>query len=205
MDYMKQKAKRHLSGSWWAYLFVGLFFAAGLVFGALGVSVLDAETNSALGDFVNQGISQLNNDLSFVVTTKQAIAKNLVNLGKIFFLGLTVVGFPLILISIFTRGFALGFTVVFLIREKALRGGALVLFAVLPPNLLSLPAYFLAAVSAINFTLYLIRGRDTQRNIPITQYFLGYLVMMFLFGLLVVSAAFIEGYLSPLMIRLLSG
>ncbi len=204
MDFMKQKAKRHLSGSWWVYLLVGLFFVAGLVFGALGVSVLDAETNSALGDFVNQGISQLNDNLSFAVTTKQAVMKNLYNLVKIFFLGMTILGFPLILIIIFTRGFALGFTIAFLIREKALRGGALALLAVLPPNLLSLPAYILAAVSAINFTLYLIRGRDGQRNIPISQYLLGYMIMMTLFGLLLISAAFIEGYLSPVMIRLLS-
>jgi len=203
MEYFKQKARHHLFWSWWVYLFVGLFFVAGLVFGAMGVTVLDAETNTNLGAFLDEGISRLEQSLSFSETTRQAVLKNLGNLGKIGFLGMTVLGFPLVLIMIFTRGFALGFTIAFLVRDKALRGAALVLLAVLPPNLLAVPAYLVAAATAINFTFYLIRGRNGQRITPLNQYLLGYLLMMAFFSLILIGASFLEGYFSPLMIRLL--
>jgi stage II sporulation protein M len=126
-----------------------------------------------------------------MATTQQAISKNLVNLGKIFLLGLTVIGFPLILVIIFTRGFVLGFTVFFLIKEKALWGALIALLAVFPPNFLSLPAYILAA---------LLRTKTT----PIANYALSYLLLMITLAVLMLGAALIEGYLSPLFIQLLS-
>jgi stage II sporulation protein M len=135
-----------------------------------------------------------------MATTQQAISKNLVNLGKIFLLGLTVIGFPLILVIIFTRGFVLGFTVFFLIKEKALWGALITLLAVFPPNILSLPAYILAAAAAINFSLYLIRTKNT----PISNYALSYVLLMIVLAVMMLGAALIEGYLSPLFIQFLS-
>ena len=99
------------------------------------------------------------------------------------------------LIIIFTRGFVLGFTIEFLLQEKAWRGGVMALLAVLPPNLLSLPAYLLGAVIAINFSLYLIRGHG-QRSIKMSQCFMEYLLAMFCLGILMLGSALIEGYFS---------
>lgn len=202
MNKFRNRAREHLYSSWWVYLFVGLCFLAGVIFGSLGVDLLNPDQHTALGEFVNKGLAGYADELDFTMTTKQALFKNLYNLAKIFGLGLTVIGLPLILAIIFTRGFVLSFTVVFLIQEKAWRGGLMAVLAVLPPNLLSLPAYILAAVIGINFSLYLLRG-SSQRSVSLPQYFLGYLAMSVLLGLIMVGAAVIEGYLSPLFIRLL--
>lgn len=203
MTKVKQRIFRHLYTSWWVYVFVGVCFIAGIIFGSLGVNVLDEQQTSSLTEFLEEGFSRFDNDLNLMLTTKQAVIKNLYNLGKIFVLGLTVIGFPLILAIVFTRGFALGFTMTFLIQEKTLRGWLLALFAVIPPNLVSLPAYFLGAVTAINFSIYLVRGRNNPKGPPISQYFLSYLVVMMGLSVLMLGAALIEGYLSPLVIKLL--
>lgn len=202
MKRIKNRVREHLFSSWWVYLFVGMCFLAGVVFGALGVDSLNPEQNTALSEFVDDGLAGYAGELNFSVTTSQALFKNLYNLAKIFGLGLTVIGLPLILAIIFTRGFVLSFTVAFLIQEKAWQGGLLALLAILPPNLLSLPAYFLAAVIAINFSLFLLRG-SSQRNVSLPQYFAGYLLMTLVLGLAMTAAALIEGYISPLAIRLL--
>jgi len=204
MTKIKQKIIQHLYGSWWVYLFVCVCFVAGIIFGSLGVNILDEKQISSLTAFLDRGFSQFDDSLDLALTTRQAVVKNFYNLGKIFALGLTVIGFPLILAIVFTRGFALGFTVAFLIKEKTLQGWLLALLVVLPPNLLSLPAYILSAVTAINFSLYLIRGRDSVRGVPITQYFMGYLLVMLGLAVLMLGAALIEGYISPLAIRLLN-
>lgn len=190
----------HLQGKWWVYVFLGICFIAGIVFGSLGVSVMDDQQTSSLREFLDEGFSQFDGNLNLMLTTQQAIFKNFLNIGKIFVLGLTVIGFPIILVIIFTRGFVLGFTVVFLIQEKALRGALIALLAVVPPNLLSLPAYILAAAAAINFSLYLVSGKSTA----ISSYALGYLLLMVALCVLLLGAALIEGYLSPLFIQLLS-
>lgn len=203
MGKIRNRARQHLQSNWWVYLLVGLCFVAGIVFGSLGVNVLDEQQASALGKFVDQGLASFDDTLNYNRTTHQAMIKYLSSLGKIFVLGLTVIGFPLILVIVFTRGFVLGFTVVFLIQVQGIKGGGLSLLAILPPNLLSLPAYLLGAVAAINFSVYLLKGRDSARTATLGQYILGYVLVMGGLSLLMVGAAFIEGYLSPVMIQLL--
>lgn len=200
MRSFRNRIIQHLQGNWWVYIILGLCFIAGLVFGSLGVNILDAEQTAALSDFVDEGFAQFDGSMNFVATTQQALSKNLVNLGKIFLLGLTVIGFPLILMIIFTRGFVLGFTVVFLIQQKGLWGALIALLAIFPPNLLSLPAYILAAAAAINFSLFLIKAKNTT----LANYALSYLILMIVLGLIMLAAALIEGYLSPFFIQLLS-
>jgi stage II sporulation protein M len=204
LEKLKSRFIQHLRASWWVYLFLSACFMAGLVFGSLGVNALDEKQASSLREFMDKGLSRFAGSLDFSIATKQAGYKNFYNLGKIFVLGLTVVGFPFILAIIFTRGFVLGFTIVFLVREKSLQGLLLALLVIIPPNLLSLPAYILGSVAAINFSLYLLRGRSDHRAVSFTHYFAGYLLVMAGLSLLMLSAAFIEGYLSPLFIQLLS-
>lgn len=204
MGKLKQKLSQHFHSSWWVYIFILLCFIAGIIFGSLGVRVLNEGQSSSLLKFIEQGLAQTNGELDYIMNTRQAFVKNALNLAKILILGLTVIGVPFIMLIIFTRGFVLGFTIVFLLQGKGLLGGLLALFAVVPPNLLSLPAYLLAAVSATNFSVYLIKGRSTPGSISLPKYFLNYILVMLGLILLLVGAAFIEGYYSPVIIQLLS-
>lgn len=201
MEKIKLKIMRHLYASWWVYLLVGSCFLIGLFFGFLGMNSLEQNQTSSLSKFFEEGLLHFEENFNFSASARQALLKNIVNLSKIFLMGLTIIGLPLVLVIIFTRGFVLGFTIEFLLREKAWRGGVLALLAVLPPNLLSLPAYILGAVIAINFSLYLIRGQG-QRNIKMSQCFLEYLLIMLGLGILMLGSALIEGYFSPIFIRL---
>lgn len=202
MNRFKHRIAQHFYASWWIYLFVALCFLVGIIFGSLGVSSLSDEQASVLKEYVEKGLAQYGDDLNFSVTVRQAFFKNLYNLGKIFLFGLTIIGLPLVLLIIFTRGFALGFTIVFLIQEKAWRGGILAMLAIIPPNLLSLPAYFLAAVTAINFSLYLLKGNKGSNPLPLTQYLLSYIVVNSGLVLIMTGSAIIEGYLSPVFMSL---
>ncbi|MFZ5754305.1 MAG: stage II sporulation protein M [Bacillota bacterium] len=204
MDKLKSKMTQHFRSSWWVYLFVLLCFTAGLIFGSLGVKALDSKQTSSLHQYLDNGLTQISEELNYAMNTKQAMLRNLYNLGKIFILGLTIIGLPLVLVIIFTRGFVLGFTIGFILQEKAWRGVVLALLAIVPPNILSLPAYILAGVTAINFSLYLIRGREGLRSQPISRGVLHYSIIMFGLSLFMLGAAFIEGYISPVFIRLLS-
>lgn len=168
----------------------------------MGVNSLSDGQLNYLLQSVDTGLEQYEANTDMVYVTQRALFKNLYDLVKIFLLGLTVIGLPLIVVMIFTRGFVLGFTTVFLIEQKGLAGVGLTLFAVLPQNLLSLPAYILAAVAATNFTLLLIRGRDGMQKMTIGKYFINYVMVMFVFMIFMVSAAIIEGYMAPACIKL---
>ena len=126
----KNKLDEHFQKNWWVYLLIAFCFLMGVIFGSIGAKSLNSYQNSALGDFVNNGLSGFENTVDFSPTMRQALNKNLYNLLKLLVLGLTVIGLPLILALIFTRGFVLGFTVTFLIRQKAWQGGLIALLAI---------------------------------------------------------------------------
>lgn len=201
MEKIKLKIMRHIYASWWVYLLVGSCFLVGLFFGFWGMTSLEQKQASSLSKLFEEGLLHFEENFNFSASARQAVFKNTINLGKIFLMGLTIIGLPLILVIIFTRGFVLGFTIEFLLQEKAWRGGVLALLAVLPPNLLSLPAYLLGAVMAINFSLYLIRG-SSQKNIKMSQCLVEYLLVMLSLSIFMLGSALIEGYFSPIFIKL---
>lgn len=201
VDRFKLMIIRHFYVSWWLYLLVGSCFLVGLFFGFLGMASLEQEQTSSLKQLFEEGLIHFEENFNFSASARQALLKNLMNIGKIFLMGLTIIGLPFVLIIIFTRGFVLGFTINFLLQEKAWRGGVLALLSVLPPNLLSLPAYFLGAVIAINFSLYLVKGQ-AHRNVKMSQCFTEYILAMFGLSILMLGSALIEGYFSPIFLRL---
>lgn len=202
MNKFKHKLTEHFQKNWWVYLLIAFCFLTGVIFGSIGAKSLNPSQNSMLGDFVNNGLAGFNSGSDFSGTLRQALQKELYNLAKFLVLGLTVIGLPLVLALIFTRGFVLGFTVTFLVQQKAWQGGLITLLAILPPNLLSLPAYFIAAVMAINFSLFLIKG-DNRKGNSLASNFLGYLGYFLILSAIMVAAALVEGYLSPFLLRLL--
>lgn len=60
----------------------------------------------------------------------------------LWFLGLTVIGFPLILAFVWFRGFSLGFTVSFLLHDRAGAGILITIMSILPQNLLFIYRFF---------------------------------------------------------------
>jgi len=198
---IKNRIIRYIYESWWIFLLVGLCFIIGLFFGFLGVNSLNAEQISLLESIFSDSLTHFEENLNLISTTRQTTIKSLSNLGKIFVFGLTVIGMPIILAMIFTRGFVLGFTIGFLIKEKLWQGFLISLLVIVPPNILSIISYIFGAVVAINFSLFLIKGQS-QRKIKTSQYFLEYIFIMLGLSILLLSSALIEGYLSPLFLKL---
>jgi len=202
VEKIKVQLAQHFYSSWWLYLLVGSCFLVGLLFGFWGMLTLEKNQGTFMQSLFQEITAQFGDDFNFAVSARQAVMKNILNLGKIFLLGLTIIGLPLVLVIIFTRGFVLGFTLEFFCFGNAWPGSILALLALIPPNLLSVPAYLLSAVAAIKFSLYLIRGRQ-QRDYRLSEAFLKYLFLMLGFALLLLGAALIEGYFSPVILKLL--
>ncbi len=202
MEKIKVKFVQHFYNSWWLYLLVGSCFLFGILFGFWGMNSLGNNQASTVQSLFEEITAQYGEDFNFAVSARQAVSKNLLNLGKIFLLGLTIIGLPLVLVIVFTRGFVFGFTIEFFCQANAWPGSILALLALIPPNLLAIPAYILGAVAAIKFSLHLLRGRQLKDS-SISEAFFKYFFMMVAFSLLMLGSALIEGYFSPVIIKLL--
>ncbi|MGI6684873.1 MAG: stage II sporulation protein M [Bacillota bacterium] len=158
--------KKSLQENLVIYLIIPVIFAFGFIFGMMGVNKLDANQVKDLVSFVDGFINNLPTaSVDASLETQQALISNLKTLFYIWFLGLTVIGIPLTMIIIFSRGFILGFTTSFLIQQKSFQGILVILMTVLPQNLLFIPVVLIAAVSSISFSFFVIRGKFAGKNI----------------------------------------
>lgn len=193
---------RHISENRWQYLLLTTIFLAGVFLGNSQVSGLDGTVKSYLLSLVDKYIEGgitgnfQGSSVVFAAFTNQAYL-----VIAVWFLGLTVIGLPLILGLIFLRGFSLGFTLGFLIGEKAGGGIIIALLAILPQNLVYIPFMIIWAVVATNFSLQVLRARGSGFT-DVVRGLISYTLLMLAFLLLFLMGAFIEAYLAPWLLSL---
>lgn len=199
---LKLYSLQYIKNYWLVLAIIGIFFLTGLIFGSIGVQVIDQEQAkdlvNGLNDFLNKVDKTSINYWTLALTT---IGKNLLILLAIYVLGLTIIGVPITLIIIFTRGFRLGFTIGFLIKTKAAKGILLALASIIPHNLIYLPAYIIAAQVSVVFSLSLIRGRSNYHTLSLSGQFIKYTLFMLFLALLITTGGFVESYVTPTLVK----
>jgi len=199
---MKHRLGEHIKNNRWQYVLITLIFVLGILMGDFKVDGLEGGVRShllsLLDGYLNDGITQ-------GISGESILLRAFINQGKsillIWFLGLTVIGMPLILALVFLKGYSLGFTVGFLVQEKAGAGIIVAILSILPQNLVYLPLIIIWAVVGVNFSVYLARGRQ-DRTLSLGTGLMGYTLLMLLFLGLIFVGAFIEAYLCPWFLRL---
>lgn len=184
------------------FLAVGVFLC-GLIMGAVSLRTLEPfvleEMRHYLTYFLEEASVLSGRSFSDVKTWYQILKMQMASIGLLWFLGLTVVGTPLIILLIGAKGFTVGVTVGFLVQEEAGRGLLLALVGVLPQNLCYIPAFLGAGVLAFYFSFTLLRSShgNTLRRIGV------YSLVFLSFALLILLGSWVETYLVPTFIKLI--
>lgn len=134
---------------------------------------------------------------------RAALAANLRTVAAVWLAGLVVIGIPLALVVVMVRGFAIGFTVGFLASEAGWRGVVFSVGAVLPHNLLAVPALWAAAVAALSFAGKAWSARRRRWAGAFLGDVLAYLAVGITVTCVLGLASLVEAYLTPALIRLL--
>ncbi|MFZ5688179.1 MAG: stage II sporulation protein M [Bacillota bacterium] len=205
MNKIWHKIACHFSENLLLYLLIFLIFIGGITVGAMSVGALSPWQEGELSGYINQCLLNISNwKINSGEMLRYAIANNLKTLGLIWFLGLTVIGIPLVLGIIFFRGFILGFTVGFLVQERAVQGFLLSVFSILPQNIFNIPGLLVSAAASISFSLWLVKGRLSSRSPGMLQQLIAYSMWIGLMAAIVLVGALVEAYLSPLFVKLIA-
>ncbi|TCS84074.1 stage II sporulation protein M [Tepidibacillus fermentans] len=202
-DKIGNYVKQHFS----LYIFTIILFIMGVIYGSLIIQSLSSNQKQEMIGYLSQFFHGLTSNGDAVFSTKvalkQVIFEHLKYLGMIWFLGLSIIGMPLILILIFMKGFVIGFTVSFLISQLQWKGFVFSFVSILPQNLLIVPAYIIASVAGIAFSLSLVLSR-IKRN-PYTPFihqpFLSFFSLIMMMAAILVVASGFETFVSPYLMR----
>ncbi len=179
-------------------------FLLGLIAGASVLHALNPsqvdELRQYLDSFLN-GVGTLaqNGQFPAFKAWGEILVAQLSSLGILWLLGLCVVGAPLVVLMVGARGFILGFTIGFLVEEKAGQGMLLALAAVLPQNIFYVPGLIGAGILALYFALSLFKS---SRETPVFTGIILYTLLFIILTLLILIGTWTEAYLVPGIMRL---
>lgn len=185
------------------YVFVSVLFVVGVVFGALLVNALTLDQQQDLAGDVQLFVKHVQEGV--LQTEGQTFWERTLFHAKwillIWVLGLTVVGMPLVLALDFMKGVLVGFAIGTLVSQHAWKGLLFSLVSIAPPNMIIVPALLIASVSSVSFTIYIVKNRFLSRYGTLSQPFLSYTSTVLVMLLIIVGAAVIESFLSPILVK----
>lgn len=197
---------RHLA----LYLALILLLVTGFGFGIVATGQLSPVQKLDLTNYLATIYTSVLDDDQTLLPRGEVFYQSLVDnvvktTGLFFLLGLTVIGAPLILVVVFIRGFVLGFTVGFLVQGAMVKGLALAATSILPHNLVVIPAILLGAGGSLSFSASASKALMGFSKNGVSGQFASTAFLAFCSSVLLVLAALIETYLTPIFIQLSKG
>ncbi|HBQ96790.1 MAG: stage II sporulation protein M [Sulfobacillus benefaciens] len=177
-------------------------FAVGILFGVLAIETLTPADILSLSTYVRQFVGMETSTPTYAGLFQPALVSNLKVLGLFYILGVSVAGMPLVLVTLFFRGFVLGFTVAFLISSLHWEGFALAVIAVVLQNLFIVPALLIVSGVALGFSWQLIATKGGSARSSLIQKFGGFTTLVVLMALVIVVGTAVEAYGSPFLIHI---
>ncbi|WP_404458116.1 stage II sporulation protein M [Sutcliffiella horikoshii] len=186
------------------YLFIVVLFFMGVIFGAIVVNSMNFSQKQDLFVYLSRFFGQVeegqfasSKDIFF-----QSYFHNIKYVLLMWVLGISIIGLPVILILLFLKGVVVGFTVGFLVNQLSWKGFLFSFVAILPQNMIAIPAYIIIGTLSVAFSLKMIRQQFVKRiQEPFFQQFMRYTVAMGFICLLLLGASLIEALASPVFMK----
>ena len=188
LNYIKEHIK--------TYLILLIIFFIGLILGVIFVDNASEPQANQISSYINNFINSIKEN--YQISTKDLLKETVINNVSIavilWFLGSTVIGFPLIYVVICYKGYCIGYTISSVIATiGTAKGIVFILATMLLQNIIYIPVILTLGVSGVK--LYRLIMEDRRREnikIQIAKHTIFSILML----MLLIISALIETYIS---------
>ena len=188
LNYIKENIK--------TYLILLIIFFIGLILGVIFVDNASEPQANQISSYINNFIKSIKEN--YQISTKDLLKETVINNVSIavilWFLGSTVIGFPLIYVVICYKGYCIGYTISSVIATiGTAKGIVFILATMLLQNIIYIPVILTLGVSGVK--LYRLIMEDRRREnikIQIAKHTIFSILML----MLLIISALIETYIS---------
>lgn len=197
---------KHVKNNFWLYVISLLCVFTGIVMGIYSVRYMGGFEKSDLVSYFNNFTTTVNSgSVNYKSILLQTLKNNVPVILAVWFLGLTMIGIPIILIIDVIKGFTIGFSISFIISQMGIKGVWISLLGVLPQNMIYIPCIIFFSVLAMEFSLMIFKDRSriqwkSHILVSITSYSISFLMV----AMVMCIGFFMETYLTPAMIKLVA-
>lgn len=199
----REAIRAYIEERFFLFILVGLLFTMGIVFGTLSAKSLGEGQKTELLHYLQiffQGMKQEVQPVTDPALAQEAIFNHLKTVFFFVMLGISVIGVPLILFLVFTKGYILGFTIGFILQQLAGKGFLFAVTSVFPHYAFVIPALLTAGVANIDFAGVLLKSRLGKESYRMSAELLQCLGINGIAVLILMLSGVIEGFISPLFI-----
>ncbi|AND85176.1 stage II sporulation protein M [Clostridium tyrobutyricum] len=196
---------KHVQDNFWLYVISLLCVCTGIVLGVYSVRYMGGFEKSDLLSYLNSFKNSIDNSsINYKSIFMETLKINVPMLVAIWFLGLTMIGIPVILIIDVLKGFTIGFASSFIIGEMGMKGIWFDLLGIFPQNIIYIPCIIFSSVLAMEFSLTMFRDRSNNQwkshiLLKLTSYSITF---VFVIGIMCIGFI-LEVYLTPNMVKLI--
>ena len=186
------------------FVFLVVIVAVGVAAGSIFVTILNTDDKAMVSEYLSNFLNSLNgNTLNYNGTLINTLIFTIGMALLIWLLGISVIGFALILLFLFIKAFSLGFSIASIIINFNFKGVLIALAYALPHHIINMMIYLLISSYALVLSYKLISSFTKKKNFDFKNIFNRYLfVLLFSLVILFVSVLY-EVYLAPKLINLI--
>lgn len=194
---------KHIQENFWLYIISILCVFTGIILGIYSVKYMgDIEQNDLVNYLMNFIDPSNTSGVSYKLIFFQSLKNNLPVIIFLWFLGLTIVGIPIIIIIDLLKGFTVGFTFSFMISGLGKNGIGIAVIGVLPQNLIYIPCIIFASVVSMEFSIMLLKDKfNKQWTSSISTRIIYYSVIFIVLIAFLFIGIIIESYIAPYFIK----
>ena len=186
------------------FVFLVVIIAVGVASGSIFVTVLNDSDKTMVSDYLNNFFNNLNsNNLNYSGTLINTLIFTLGLVILIWILGISVIGFILILLFLFIKAFALGFSVGSIIINFNFKGILIALAYVVPHHIINLMIYLLISSYALVLSYRLINSFTKKKSFEFKGIFNKYLFVLGFSLIILLISVLYEVYGAPKLINLI--
>ncbi|MGH4138038.1 stage II sporulation protein M [Clostridium sp.] len=197
------KISNHIQENFWLYIVSVLCVFTGIILGMYSVKYMGQFEQNDLVNYLTSFIDPSNsNAISYKLIFSQSIKNNLPVIIFLWFLGLTIVGIPIIIIIDLLKGFTVGFTFSFMISGLGKSGIGIAILGVLPQNIIYIPCIIFASVVSMEFSIMLLKDKfNKQWTSSISSRILYYSLIFIVIIIFLFIGIIIESYIAPYFVK----
>ena len=197
------KINKHIQENFWLYIVSILCVFTGIILGMYSVKYMGEFEQNDLVNYLTSFIGPSNaNGISYKLIFSQSIKNNLPVIIFLWFLGLTIVGIPIIIIIDLLKGFTVGFTFSFMISGLGKSGIGIAILGVLPQNIIYIPCIIFASVVSMEFSIMLLKDKfNKQWTSSITSRIIYYSLIFIVIIIFLFMGIIIESYIAPYFVK----
>ena len=194
---------KHIQENFWLYIISILCVFTGIILGIYSVKYMGEFERNDLVNYMMNFIDPSNtNGISYKLIFFQSIKNNLPVIIFLWFLGLTIVGIPIIIIIDLLKGFTVGFTFSFMISGLGKNGIGIAILGVLPQNLIYIPCIIFASAVSMEFSIMLLKNKfNKQWTSSISSRIIFYSIIFIVLIAFLFIGIIIESYITPYFIK----